>query len=296
VSRLRTIKPGFFFDDQLSECDPLARLLYAGMWTIADREGRLEDRPKRIKAECLPFDDCDVDVLLDQLERRGFITRYTAGEARYIAIPTWAKHPHPHVKEPASVIPAPDEYQLSMSLANVEPGSSCLVSCLGSCLGDSEQEEHLSTTATVPAAETYSPDFEQWWEAYGRHGSKADAAKLWKHWRKQASPEALLTAARNYVSDCMARDRLIRDGRTFLARDPNRWAEWIEPHPADVATDRRTVGNLTDVLDAGARAFGLIGDDHGIPGTGVADRPDGAVAGRADARRGLPSGELAAGQ
>jgi len=36
----------------------LARLLYPGLWMLADREGRLEDRPLRIKAEILPYDTC----------------------------------------------------------------------------------------------------------------------------------------------------------------------------------------------------------------------------------------------
>ena len=67
MSRLRTLKPGFFLDDELADCPPLTRLLFAGLWVIADREGRLEDRPKRIKTETLPYDDCDVDAMLDEL-------------------------------------------------------------------------------------------------------------------------------------------------------------------------------------------------------------------------------------
>jgi hypothetical protein len=55
VARSRNIKPGFFLNDELAECEPLARILFAGLWCIADREGRLEDRPKRIKAEVLPY-------------------------------------------------------------------------------------------------------------------------------------------------------------------------------------------------------------------------------------------------
>ena len=50
MARARNIKPGFFANENLAECDPLARLLFAGLWCLADREGRLEDRPKRIAA------------------------------------------------------------------------------------------------------------------------------------------------------------------------------------------------------------------------------------------------------
>jgi hypothetical protein len=35
----------------------------------SDREGRLEDRPKKIKAAVLPYDECDVDRLLDEWKK-----------------------------------------------------------------------------------------------------------------------------------------------------------------------------------------------------------------------------------
>jgi hypothetical protein len=69
MARARNIKPGFFLNDELAECEPLARLLFAGLWCIADREGRLEDKPKRIKVEILPYDDCDIDYLLKYTKR-----------------------------------------------------------------------------------------------------------------------------------------------------------------------------------------------------------------------------------
>jgi hypothetical protein len=113
VSRARNIKPSFFTNDILAECDMGARLLFAGLWTIADREGRLEDRPKKIKAEILPYDDCDADSYLQQLEQHGFITRYEVNGTRYIQVLNFVKHQSPHVKESASTIPAPDKHQTS---------------------------------------------------------------------------------------------------------------------------------------------------------------------------------------
>src|SRR5262245_4448792 len=61
MARARLLKPGFFTNEDLVELPPAARLLFAGLWTLADREGRLEDRPKRIKLAVLPYDDVDVD-------------------------------------------------------------------------------------------------------------------------------------------------------------------------------------------------------------------------------------------
>ena len=54
MSRIRSIKPEFFLDEELAELSPLTRLLFVGLWTLADCEGRLEDRPKRIRAQLHP--------------------------------------------------------------------------------------------------------------------------------------------------------------------------------------------------------------------------------------------------
>jgi hypothetical protein len=121
MARLRTIKPGFFTDDDLGELPPLARLLYAGLWCQADREGRLEDRPKRLKVEILPYDACDISALLAKLAERGLIVRYTVAGQRYIAIPTFGKHQNPHVKEAASTIPAPEPAGETPVQAQQEP-------------------------------------------------------------------------------------------------------------------------------------------------------------------------------
>ncbi len=108
MARSRNIKPGFFKNDELAECDPLARLLFAGLWTIADREGRFEYRPRKIKAECLPYEDGAIDDLLSQLESKGFFYRY-GNEQQYGQIVNWHKHQNPHHKEVESELPAPSE-------------------------------------------------------------------------------------------------------------------------------------------------------------------------------------------
>ncbi|MBL4565664.1 hypothetical protein [Citrobacter koseri] len=107
MARSRNIKPGFFTNDELAECSPLARLLFAGLWTIADKEGRLDDRPKKVKALVLPFDSVDCDELLQQLHQRKFINRYQVNGEGFIQISNWRKHQNPHCKEAASEIPEP---------------------------------------------------------------------------------------------------------------------------------------------------------------------------------------------
>ncbi|HUM44602.1 MAG TPA: hypothetical protein PKI14_16785, partial [Fervidobacterium sp.] len=101
MPRSRNIKPGFFMNDELAECNFAARILFAGLWCLADREGRLEDRPKKIRAFVFPYDNCDVDELLNQLQSHGFILRYEVDGGKYIQVINFKKHQKPHPKEAA---------------------------------------------------------------------------------------------------------------------------------------------------------------------------------------------------
>ena len=113
MARTRNLKPAFFKNEDLAECDPVVRLLFAGLWTLADREGRLEYRPKRIRAELFPYDAFDVAGMLDQLAARGFVRLYEVDGQKYLEIPTFLTHQHPHPSEKASC-PHPPEVAIAV--------------------------------------------------------------------------------------------------------------------------------------------------------------------------------------
>jgi len=108
--RCRNIKYAFFLHDFLPKCEPLARLLFIGLWCMADRCGRLEERIHKIRLQLMPCDECDIDALLGQLEQHGFIIRYLVGDMKCIQVVNFLKHQHPHFKEPPSRFPPPDGY------------------------------------------------------------------------------------------------------------------------------------------------------------------------------------------
>lgn len=105
--RARNIKPGFFRNEQLGECSFGARLLFIGLWCAADRNGRLEDRRKRLKADIFPFDDPDMDKLIDELVEHGFIGKYEVEGHNYLLVMNFAKHQSPHHTEKGGDIPPP---------------------------------------------------------------------------------------------------------------------------------------------------------------------------------------------
>lgn len=124
MARSRNIKPGFFTNDVLAEIPPLGRILFQGLWCHADRAGRLENRPKKLKAEILPYDSCDITALLKMLADRRFIVCYAVNNIDYIQVVNFAKHQNPHVNEAASIIPPPDEHQMTLVQAPDDSGTS----------------------------------------------------------------------------------------------------------------------------------------------------------------------------
>jgi hypothetical protein len=105
MARARNIKPGFFRNADMVELPVEVRLLFIGLWTLADREGRIEDRPKQIKMELFPADSFDVGSMLSQLHAAGFVDRYEVDSIKVLEVVNFIKHQDPHYKEKASELP-----------------------------------------------------------------------------------------------------------------------------------------------------------------------------------------------
>ncbi len=278
MARSRNIKPGFFSNDELADLPALTRLFFIGMWTIADREGRIEDRPKKIKAETLPYDECDPEGMLQALHERGFIQRYTAAGIRCIQIVTWAKHQNPHVKEQASTMQAPGMSGASLEQAPKEekpcPKDAGLIPSLlipdSLSLDPSPLIPDPSVSATplsgkparkradrpaAPSAETW----ERYAEAYKRRYSVEPVrnmsvnAKLalvvGKLGAEEAPPVAAFFVGQQnglYVSAMHPVDLLLRD------------AEKIRTEWATGRTVTRTQAQQADKTQTNANAFGAL--------------------------------------
>jgi hypothetical protein len=110
--RIRTIKPEFFHHEELFEAEvqtklPL-RVAFAGLWCIADREGRFKWEPRRIGVQVLPYDGVDFSRVLDALTTRGFILKYRVNDVCFGCIPSFLKHQVINNRESQSVLPDPE--------------------------------------------------------------------------------------------------------------------------------------------------------------------------------------------
>ena len=119
MARARNIKPSFFTNEVLGTLDPIICLLFSGLWCLADKEGILEDRPLRIKAELFPYrDGLDINGYLTVLERHEFIVRYVVDGKGYIQVVNFDKHQHPHHTEKPKGFPKPQAKQSLTPLDN----------------------------------------------------------------------------------------------------------------------------------------------------------------------------------
>lgn len=182
MARVRNLKPGFFSNEDLAECGPWTRLCFAGLWTIADREGRLEDRPKRIKGQLFPMDAIEIDPILDELERHHFIQRYAVNVQGFIQIIAFSKHQNPHHREPSSVIPSPKSPGLLSDNDGMEalgqpealPPSSVIPSPQSRAEPGTQNKEQGQNTLARQAERLFA---DQFWPAYPRKVGRENAVK-----------------------------------------------------------------------------------------------------------------------
>lgn len=178
MARTRNIKPGFFDNDELGALTPLTRLLFIGLWCIADREGRLGDRPRRIKKTLLGYDDVTTDEtsgMLQQLHDKGFIIRYKANDEDYIQIVNFTKHQNPHMKEKDSEIPPPPGF---ITVSTDTPHSSDALPTPPKeidVIENAPSEENNTDHPSVQEAR-----FNAFWDAYPNKKAKQNALKAWK--------------------------------------------------------------------------------------------------------------------
>ena len=180
--RARNLKPGIFKNEVLAKLGAHHFILFEGLWCLADREGRLEDRPERIEAEIFPFkwQKVNVESMLQDLAQAdpAFIIRYTRDENRYIQVVAFKAHQRPHVNEAESFIPpAPKTISTTKDTSEHNQGDAHL---------SPRRPESLSSESLSSESPSLNPEsiprgaFDQIWALYPRKVGKDSAARHFK--------------------------------------------------------------------------------------------------------------------
>lgn len=96
MARIRTVKPTMWMSPQVMNLSHGARLLFIGLITQADDEGRGIADVRRLKAAVFPGDDIlsgAVHEWLGEIAEQGLVRLYEApGHGRLYQLPSWNRH------------------------------------------------------------------------------------------------------------------------------------------------------------------------------------------------------------
>ncbi len=112
--RTRMVRPAVFDDEALGRCSGDAFRLYIGLYTLADRAGRLAWNRKAVDYQLFPYnDEVDVEALLQELVGAKLAVAYEASGRRYVYLPGFAEgglnEQRVHRNEADSEHPAPSD-------------------------------------------------------------------------------------------------------------------------------------------------------------------------------------------
>lgn len=95
MARIRTIKPSFWTDDQVTHLPWDARLLLVGIISMADDEGRFVATPQSVLGYVFPHErvsEARYRKMLGQIAETGIVQLYGTNGCAYGFLPKWKRH------------------------------------------------------------------------------------------------------------------------------------------------------------------------------------------------------------
>jgi hypothetical protein len=110
--RIRSIKPEFWKSERMAQLPRDVRMLFIGLWNLADDFGRFRAHPSLVKGELFAYDDdADVGAWLSELSKAGVVVLYTVNGQRYGFVRNFAEHQKIDRRAASRIPPPPGEKQ-----------------------------------------------------------------------------------------------------------------------------------------------------------------------------------------
>ncbi len=109
MARQRFIHPEIWTSENFLELTFQQRLLFIGMFSLADDEGRIKANPKFLKASIFPADYVKPEEITNDLialYKRNSIVLYKTDEGEFAHLPKWSKYQKPKYPQ-SSKLPVP---------------------------------------------------------------------------------------------------------------------------------------------------------------------------------------------
>lgn len=216
---------------------------------MADRQGRLEDRPEKIEAQAFPFkfQRVDIEALLDGLAAGDdpFIVRYEVRGAKFIQIVNFSEHQNPHPREAQSSIPP----CRSKAMPRHEQGNAKDMPSRAESPSLNPESPLLNPDSTLPRGA-----FESVWGLYPRKIGKEAAARHFKAQVKTAEDFARIQKAlSNFIADVRKKataEEYIPHGSTWFNHQWKDWASYsgkqLPPAPREPYVPKLPAWNPPD--------------------------------------------------
>jgi hypothetical protein len=119
MGKIRSVRPEYFGDDDVSKLTPFGRYLLLGIATLADDQGVFRWKPRAIKRAILPDDDVDIAVLLETLVAADLVRRFEVDGSEFGAVRGWGRHQKP--REPRALYPLPPALDRYVRIDEITP-------------------------------------------------------------------------------------------------------------------------------------------------------------------------------
>lgn len=111
MARIRSIKPETFTDELIGSLSRDVQLLYIGLWTLCDDDGRFRANAALVRSSLFAYDEAltplEVGAWLHTLAEKGRILLYEVAGQQYGAVIRWQQHQKIDHPSPSRLPPPP---------------------------------------------------------------------------------------------------------------------------------------------------------------------------------------------
>jgi len=214
MARKRMIDPGIWQSEDFSKLSTLAKLVFIGIFSNADDEGRGRGKASYIKSVLFPYDEgmrvIDVDKALSEIAHNMSVTFYLHDENEYYSLDKWCKWQKID-RASDSVLPPPDDMSTIIRRTLDEESTNAR-----RALAPNRKEVNRKEVNRKEENINIGDFFEKIWAAYPRKYGKGKISDAKKR-ELYAIGDELFRCIERYSESCEGKEeKYIMHGSTFF--------------------------------------------------------------------------------